>query len=363
MDTSDLRVDLLDVIGGDTDLRRVGSTNSGEWAGPCPGCGGDDRFRVWPRAERPRYWCRRCGQAGDAIDYVRWRKNLSFAEACRALGADPDRDRLGPPRLSAPPPRKALPDPSGPSAAWKARAEGYVAEAEALLWSNHPRSAGARQWLRDRGLSDAALRRWRLGYQPNDGLYERPADWGLDGGSMIHTPRGLVLPWVEPDGTIWHIKTRRPPGRKPKYLPIRGGVPTLFGWQSLTDRQVAVLAEGEFDALLLLETCGDFIGAVTLGSASQPLTARAADHLLGVPLILGMLDNDHAGVTRTAKLVQQLGALRPVIVPSGKDPTDYWGQRGDLRALLTFELDRLGLPGPALDLTGDAEPEIVVERF
>jgi DNA primase len=56
-------VDLLALLNRDTRLRRVASTNGGEWAGPCPWCGGTDRFRVWPYAARPRYWCRQCRTA------------------------------------------------------------------------------------------------------------------------------------------------------------------------------------------------------------------------------------------------------------------------------------------------------------
>ncbi|WP_342452329.1 primase-helicase zinc-binding domain-containing protein [Desulfovibrio desulfuricans] len=41
-----------------------------EFAGPCPECGGEDRFIVWP--DKPNgggYWCRGCGRQGDAIQY------------------------------------------------------------------------------------------------------------------------------------------------------------------------------------------------------------------------------------------------------------------------------------------------------
>ncbi len=61
--------DLLSLLGNDTQLRRVSSTDSGEYAGPCPFCQGTDRFRVWPYAEKPRWWCRQCGRKGDLIDY------------------------------------------------------------------------------------------------------------------------------------------------------------------------------------------------------------------------------------------------------------------------------------------------------
>jgi hypothetical protein len=55
-------------------------TNGGEWAGPCPLCGGRDRFRIWPNPSKrhPRAWCRQCGVSGDAL-----------AWATRFAGRDP----------------------------------------------------------------------------------------------------------------------------------------------------------------------------------------------------------------------------------------------------------------------------------
>src|SRR5450759_324100 len=77
--------DLLDLIGRDVTLRRVASTNGGEYAGPCPFCGsGDDRFRVWP--EEGRYWCRVCERHGDGIQYLRDRHGLGYREARERLG-------------------------------------------------------------------------------------------------------------------------------------------------------------------------------------------------------------------------------------------------------------------------------------
>ena len=77
---------LLDLLSHDTTLRRVASTRGGEYAGPCPWCGGRDRFRVWPYADRPRYWCRRCNRNGDAIQYLRDRHGLTYRAACARLG-------------------------------------------------------------------------------------------------------------------------------------------------------------------------------------------------------------------------------------------------------------------------------------
>ena len=77
------RTDLLGLIGADTRLKKVASTGGGEYAGPCPFCGGRDRFRVQP--EKGRWWCRGCSDGPrwqDAIGYVRRREGLGFAEAC-----------------------------------------------------------------------------------------------------------------------------------------------------------------------------------------------------------------------------------------------------------------------------------------
>ena len=70
---------LENALGGER-LRRVCSTNGGEWAGPCPLCGGEDRFRVWPtpREGYPRAWCRQCRTVGDALHW-----------AVRLSGGDP----------------------------------------------------------------------------------------------------------------------------------------------------------------------------------------------------------------------------------------------------------------------------------
>lgn len=83
------KVDLLALIGADVPLKRVATTSGGEYAGPCPFCGGEDRFRVWP--EEGRYWCRGCDEKGDAPGYLMRRDGLSYPEALRRLGIEPER--------------------------------------------------------------------------------------------------------------------------------------------------------------------------------------------------------------------------------------------------------------------------------
>ena len=58
---------------------------NGEYHGPCPFCAeGTDRLIVW--ADQGRYWCRQCGQKGDAIQFLRDYYGLSYRQARRRLG-------------------------------------------------------------------------------------------------------------------------------------------------------------------------------------------------------------------------------------------------------------------------------------
>ena len=56
-----------------------------EWAGPCPSCGGEDRF-IWRTDGRQRGFCRQCGWTGDSIQLLIDFAGLTFPEAHRVLG-------------------------------------------------------------------------------------------------------------------------------------------------------------------------------------------------------------------------------------------------------------------------------------
>ena len=78
------QVDLLRLVEPDTTLIRIANTHGGEYAGPCPFCGGTDRFHVVPATGK--WYCRQCTpRGGDAIDYVRQREQLPFQEAVQFL--------------------------------------------------------------------------------------------------------------------------------------------------------------------------------------------------------------------------------------------------------------------------------------
>jgi hypothetical protein len=64
-------------------LKKVG----GEWVGPCPRCGGRDRFAINPR--KRLFNCRGCGVGGDVIDLLRFVTGSTFAQAAELIGDRP----------------------------------------------------------------------------------------------------------------------------------------------------------------------------------------------------------------------------------------------------------------------------------
>ena len=78
------QVDLLRLVEPDTTLIRIANTHGGEYAGPCPFCGGTDRFHIVPSAGK--WYCRQCTpRGGDAIDYVQRREQVAFQAAVDLL--------------------------------------------------------------------------------------------------------------------------------------------------------------------------------------------------------------------------------------------------------------------------------------
>lgn len=86
-DAAKYAVDLVELIGGSVPLRRK-TANGDEWAGPCPKCGGRDRFIVRPNGKSdmvPGFWCRQCHWTGTAIDWQMHATGQLWHEAARSL--------------------------------------------------------------------------------------------------------------------------------------------------------------------------------------------------------------------------------------------------------------------------------------
>ncbi len=319
-------IDLLELIERDTTLKKVATTGGGEWAGPCPFCGGRDRFRVQPhRVTGGRWYCRGCGAERwhDAITYVQRRDGCDFRTAVQRLGltfgqpaprghraAAPARQKLraaGPETTYAP-----------PSAAWQATAGAFATACEAQLW--RPAGAAARAYLQRRGLTERTLRRYHIGFHAAGDAY---------------AARGLTIPHWDHQGQLWGIKIRTNGVRQPKYRSVKGSRTALFGLAQTRGHAGLVFCEGEWDVLSLAQELGDLVDCVSLAGAAKQLPLGHPHSAVVLRYRWGrvIFDNDAAGQRGAARLTGAQARFAVERLPAAYGDVNAALQAGfDLRA-------------------------------
>lgn len=311
------KTDLLRIAERDTQLKRVATTGGGEWAGPCPFCGGKDRFRLQPHHPGGGIWlCRVCqdGRWQDVISYVMQRDGMSFKDAIRALGAD----EL--PEISAPRKKPVNHAYKAPGDDWQAQAMDTIEICEGNLWG--PDGATPLEYIRKRGLMDHTIKHFRLGYSPGVKVGE------------LWIERGIVIPCVV-NNEAWYLKIRLPskPGDM-KYRCVKGSrTAAIFNADDLLNYPVAVFVEGEFDAMIAWQRMGYSMAVCTLGSATnRPDLASWGPYLMGLKAIMAAYDGDPAGEQGLAKLAEMSERVKLAPLPEGnwKDVNDYFLAGGDL---------------------------------
>ncbi|MHC1791995.1 CHC2 zinc finger domain-containing protein [Solidesulfovibrio sp.] len=326
-----------------------------EWAGPCPACGGNDRFLIWP--SRDRFHCRGCKLQGDAIEFLRAIQGFGYGEACRELGRTPAAPSGR--RATREPGARALAAPAWtpkiselPNALWQKRGNRFVTWAEGQLLS----APDVLLWLgAERGLTPRTVARFHLGLVPKDTYRDRTA-WGLlqefkPNGQprRLWFPRGLVIPAFDTSGSLVRIKFRRPnPGPdEPRYI-ILPSLPKNTAPLAIAGTAAAwIVVESELDAMLLAQEAGDLVNVLALGSASLRPDAEAHARLEAAPIILLALDFDDAGNKAAMSWWPEHyppDKLRIWPVPEGKDPTDAWRAGWDLRAWIEAGIPPYLLP-------------------
>src|SRR3954469_8751418 len=148
-------VDMVELVGGRTDLRRVGT----RWTGLCPFH--DERtpsFSV--NAEEKLYYCFGCGEGGDAFKFVQQTEGLDFQEAVELLA---ERSGVQVERQD-----------DDPRAEQRRRRRErllallcHAARFCAAYLRDSDEAAPAREYLSSRGLSDEVVAEFRVGYSPS----------------------------------------------------------------------------------------------------------------------------------------------------------------------------------------------------
>jgi len=340
-------MNILELISGDGfTFKRVAATRGGEYAGPCPWCGGDDRFLIWPENKGGRYWCRGCERSGDAIQYIRDTKGLSFADACRALGISKAGYRR---KRSRPTQEKPVFRPkqhADPPELWAQKAETFLKDAQANLWT--PSGQAARKILFNKGLTERTIRQAGIGFNPAE-FYRDRRGWGLpqevrsDGKpKLLWIPAGLVIPLAPLPGQkaqgqdqngVTRLRVRRSdPGDGARYVIVAGS--TMAPMILESENNIFIIVESELDAWLCCQEAGDLAGVMAMGAAGMKPDQNAHALLLGASLILNGLDADEAGARYAWKFWPETYGQKVIRwpVPIGKDPSDAWQRGLNIRA-------------------------------
>ena len=312
------RADLLGLAEQHTTLHRESGR---EWAGPCPRCGGDDRFHVNAGADSEGWWfCRQCHQKpGDAIAFVRWlQPGLSFAAAVEQLTGSGITLPAPPAQRRQPEHRRAETQPGD----WRRQAERTVAEAQRLLWA--PEGEPARAYLEHRALEPATWLAFGLGYAPAA---------AVPGSRGEQRAPAVVLPWIVA-GKVVAIRYR--------FFEAQGGAKItalagslfagrLFGgqhlpeWLRMSDQPGAerlrwlLIVEGEINGMSAWQVAAESaLDVLSLGSEGAKLSPAAVATAQRYGRVLCWADR--------AEVAQSLMSALPgaygVRSPGGKDAND-----------------------------------------
>jgi len=340
-------VDMIDLVGTRVELRRAGADS---YTGLCPFH--DERtpsFNVTP--SKKMYYCFGCQASGDPFTFAMETEGLDFPGALERL-ADRYNVTL---ELAEEDPRAAA------RRVHEARLQGLLERTcgyyERYLWESEE-AARARAYLAGRGLEEAVLRRFRVGYAPSawDRVLLASRRGGFSEQELLEA--GLVQRSIDQPGRVYDRF------RKRIMFPLcdRRGRVVGFGARAMSaDDPAKYVNSAESDifhkrehlfGVHLAQTAAARAGAVVLcegytdviamhqagvencvGSMGTALTAEQVGVLTRLaPRLILALDADGAGqaaMLKSAALVQAKRVeLRVVPLPPGSDPADVLGREG-----------------------------------
>jgi len=338
------RLSLSQVVGRKVmwDTRKSNQGKGDMWA-PCPfHTEKTASFHVDDR--KGFYYCFGCHAKGDAISFVRETENAGFMEAVEILAGE-----AGMPMPA--------PDPQAQQKADRRSQLTDVMETAVQyyrLQMNTAQGARARDYLAGRGLSEAAIGRWQIGFAPDvrQGIFNHLTGNGVAANLVVDA--GLA---AEPDGggapydrfrgrIIFPIRDGRgraialggramDPNARAKYL--NSPETALFDkGRSLYNRAPAreaagkgkplIVAEGYMDVIALAEA-GFNATVAPLGTAITEMQLQLMWRIHPEPIIA--LDGDTAGlraamrvIDRALPLLEAGQSLRFAMMPPGQDPDD-----------------------------------------
>ena len=340
-------VDMVELVGARTDLKRVGS----KWSGLCPFH--DERtpsFSV--DAEHKLYHCFGCGEGGDAIRFVEATEALDFKESVEYL-ADRYRVEL----------KREQEDPRAEERRKRLERLQRLVERAAAFYERHlwetQEAGAAREYLAGRGFGEEILRAFRIGYAPSawdrlltgaqrDGFSPEElaaaglAQRGRQGGVYDRFRARIMFPLADYRGRVLGFGARSlREEQRPKYLNTsenelyhKGrqlfGIDRAAATAAKRGRMVAV--EGYTD-VLALHQAGISESVAIMGTAlTQQQLTTLAQRVGKDGTVYLALDADRAGqdaMRRAARGARDLDLeLRVVDMPEGNDPAELLVDEG-----------------------------------
>ncbi|MEP3224497.1 MAG: DNA primase [Parasphingorhabdus sp.] len=296
--------------------------------------------------EKGFYHCFGCGAHGDAIRWMTDQRGLSFMDAVKDLAAEAQME------VPAPDPRAAQRQ--------EARASLHDVMAAAQEWFvaqfNGIEGTKAREYLKNRGISDKTIREFGFGFAPDsrgrlkDALTSHGIDQLVEAGLLIKVDdrdpydrfRGrLMIPIRDPRGRVIAFGGRILGDGEPKYLnspdtPLFDKGRTLYNLDkaSPASRQTGriLVVEGYMDAIALAQAGFEDVVA-PLGTALTEHQIERIWKMVESPILC--FDGDRAGQKAAMRgALRALPILRPahslnfISLPPGKDPDDLIRSEG-----------------------------------
>jgi len=352
LDELKLRTNLSEIVGRRVQLRK----KAREWEGLCP-FHKEKTPSFTVNEEKGFYHCFGCGEHGSVFDFIMKTDGLSFPETVERLATDAGMQvpQDTPEERQRSERRKRLEDVTEAACKWFERS------------LQMPEGKAALDYLRNRGLDDDAIKKFRVGFSPKSrtalkgallredipeillveaGLLirppdDRPAEDRRDNSAYDRFRGRVMFPIMNRQGHVIAFGGRILGGGEPKYLnspetPIFHKGQVLYGLgQALSAARKTghmVITEGYMD-VIALHMAGFHETVAPLGTALTEDHLRAMWKIVREPVLC--FDGDNAGrraAARAAKralpLLKSGYGLRFAELPMGEDPDTLVRSRG-----------------------------------
>ena len=301
-------------------------------------------FTVYPDSDS--FFCFGCSTGGDTITFIKQIENLDYLEAVRFLA-----QRAG----------LTVPEGTVDDSMAKLRRRVMEANVEAARYYHKTlyseKGAKALQYLYDRKLSDATIKRFGLGYAPDawDSLIRELGAKGFKTGELVAANLALqsrtggyidifrnrvMFPIIDLRGNVIAFGGRVMEAKASrKYVNTSDTVvykksQNVFALNLAKNEksEELILAEGYMD-VISLHQAGFRTAIASLGTAFTAEQAQLISRY--AKQVVVSYDADEAGRLATSKaipLLKKAGlAVRVLTIPDGKDPDDYIKTHGAVR--------------------------------